>query len=75
MDYDYPDFLLEAAKVSDANWTYFMCWTSFDKELMDKWLVNVNHPLAYEPGTNERQFKTLMKEIKGKSNDKDSRIP
>lgn len=66
---EYPDFLKEAAAHNNPNWIYFHCWSGIERVEMDYWLVKVNHPLAYEPGTNEHRFKALVKEIKENTNE------
>lgn len=33
-----------------------------DRDDMDRWLVEIGHPLAYEPGTQADRYKRLVKE-------------
>lgn len=37
--------------------------TTEKKNLIDKWLVSIQHPLAYEPGTQEQRVREIVKEM------------
>lgn len=54
--------LNNALRYPDPNWAYFQCMSARLRGVMDILLVKVNHPIAYEAGTNEQRFKTLHKQ-------------
>lgn len=64
MTYDYPEKVLEAARRPDGDWTwtFFRCMTQEEKDAVDRWTVEVQHPLAFQPGTREYRFRRLVKE-------------
>ena len=55
-----PEQFLEQARArKDWAWTFFHHMTRADKQAFDAWLVQICHPLAYEPGTTEMRFRLL----------------
>ena len=47
----------------NCNHVYFHCMSNADRENVDRYLVAIHHPLAFEPGTNEIRYKALVKEL------------
>lgn len=43
-------------------WHWDRCVTAVQKEQMDHWLIEIKHPLAYQPGTREFRYRTVCKE-------------
>lgn len=44
----------------DWVWQFHRIMTKLDRERFDQWLVDTNHPLAYQPGTTERRFRLMV---------------
>ena len=34
-----------------------------DQDAIDRWLVEIQHPLAYQPGTQEYRIETIAREL------------
>ncbi len=45
----------------DDYWAWHLV-PQLEREAMDKFLVEIKHPLAYQPGTQEYRFKMLVTE-------------
>ena len=52
----------QALQHNDANWAFFHCMTQQDRDSFDKFLMSLNHPLVYQPMTQEARFKAYHKE-------------
>lgn len=53
--------LISMAANNDVNWVYFHVMTADDRQAFDQWLVERNHPLAYQASTNEYRFKEIVR--------------
>jgi hypothetical protein len=56
-----PDHLNEALSHPDVAWGFHRMATANDIALMDRLLVERQHPLASQPGTPENRFRSLHK--------------
>lgn len=54
--------LNDALRYPDVVWAYFHMLHPKTREYMDTLLVERQHPLAYEAGTNEHRFRTLHRQ-------------
>ena len=46
----------------DPSWCFFHTLSPYEKEAIDRHLVQTRHPLAFEAGTRESRFMQLAKE-------------
>lgn len=53
------DVLNSALKYYDASWAYFHMLHPKTREYMDELLLERQHPLAFQAGTNEQRFRAL----------------
>jgi hypothetical protein len=53
-------FALAAAQRKDASWTFHRSMSAADREAFDRWLVKIDHPLAYQPGTTWHRFQAIV---------------
>jgi hypothetical protein len=47
-------------------WTYHHCMNAESRASIDAWLVDIDHPLAHEPGTPESRFRALVRDAEEK---------
>lgn len=47
-----------------ATWVWFQASTSAEREAVDHYLVEIQHPLSMEAGTAERRFRRLVDEVR-----------
>lgn len=59
MDRYVMETLNELLSYPDVNWAYFHMMHPKTRDELDKALTEIQHPLAYEAGTNESRFKKL----------------
>ncbi len=44
-------------------WPWFQIGSAKDRDDVDAWLVRIKHPLAYEAGTAEQRFRSIVEEL------------
>ena len=54
------DYVKAAQDRADWSWVFFHIMSQEDKQAFDSWLVESEHPLAYEPGTTEKRFRAMV---------------
>lgn len=61
-----PDSVQAAISRSDGvvSWPQFR--TTEDEEVVDKWLVEIRHPLAYKPSSRKWRFHQIIQELSSK---------
>lgn len=67
--YDVPEIAkqavarVKAGDTSGADWIWFHCATPEDRGRFDAYLVRIEHPLAYQPGTRETRWRAYIAEL------------
>ena len=51
-----------------ANWVFFMHMSKNDREHFDAALIDANHPLAFQAGTQEARFRAYVEELVQRTN-------
>ena len=46
-----------------VTWEYFHCTTEAERQEVDQWLVEIQHPLAFRAGTAESRFRAIVAEL------------
>ncbi len=57
----YAEILDAALSAPDPAWAFCFMLRDVDRDAMDRFLVERQHPLAYEAGTQEGRFRTLYR--------------
>jgi len=46
-----------------VDWIWFQTSSKVDRDAVDRWLVSIKHPSAYEAGTAEHRFRHIVREL------------